>query len=52
MLNVPHSYVCYVADAIIIIIIILRTYVYLHLLCTYVAGRTETEVESTAKGVL
>ena len=44
----------YVADAIIIIIIIiiLHTYVYLHLLCTYVAGRTETEVESTAKGVL
>jgi len=48
-----HSYVCYVADAIIIIIIIiLRTYVYPHLLCTYVAGRTEIEVESTAKGVL
>ena len=50
-----HSYVCYVANAIIIaiiIIIILRMYVYPHVLCTYVAGRTETEVESTAKGVL
>ena len=49
--------VTYVANAIIIItIIILCTYVRMFTrMCfvrTYVAGRTETEVESTAKGVL
>ena len=58
-----HTYVCYVrtvpsyiANAIIIIIIILRTYVHMFTcMCfvrTYVAGRTETGVEFASKGVL
>ena len=42
-----HSYVRYVANAIIITIIIIFiivcTYVYPHVLCKYVAGRTETD---------